>query len=206
MTTPARWEWRSFGPGLGDAEARIRAVAGEEQRSEETYLISPWSDLNVKIRAGLLDVKSLLRTNATGLEQWQPMPKEPFPIDASTVAALLIDWHVEPTPIASGRRFSQIRLFSLLGDIAPEVSIIPVVKRRRRGQASGCLFEFGWLDAEGQSMETLAIESDDATRVMALLETLGLDALDNVNSVSEMRRVHATVPATAVIPIEHVLV
>jgi hypothetical protein len=194
MTTHARWEWRAFGQGFGAAEGRILAVAGEERRTEEIYLISPWSDLNVKIRDGHLDVKSLVRTNASGLEQWQPVLKEKFPIGASTVAALLVDWHMEPTPIASDRKFSQIRLLSLLGDVAPEIAIIPVAKRRRTGELSGCVIEIGWLEAEGQLMETLAIESEDATRVTALLEMLGLDALDNVNSVSELRRVHAMTP------------
>jgi exopolyphosphatase/guanosine-5'-triphosphate,3'-diphosphate pyrophosphatase len=192
MTTNARWEWRTFDDHHVEAEARIRTVVGEELTREEFYLISPWTDLNVRIRDGAIHVKSIVQTNAAGLEQWRPTVHAPFPISAATLGGLLSGWAVDLSPIAAEQKFSEIDLLSILGDIAPEIAIVPVRKRQRRGVLSGCLVELTEVDVEGQSLRSIAVEHEDATRVVALLEELGLDALDNVNDIAELRRVHGT--------------
>lgn len=191
MNLPTRWEWRTFGEDSGPAEARIREVTREQRPSEEIYLVSPWSDLSVSIRDGALDVRSLEQTNASGLEKWRPVPQAVFPVEPAAIAALFATWQVQYR-ITSKRRFSDVRLLSLLGDVAPDIAIIPVRKRRRVGSLSGCLVETSTVEVEGETIRTLAIEHEDASRVTSVLNDLGLSAGDNMNYVKELRRVHGT--------------
>lgn len=189
MNLPTRWEWRTFGEDSGHADARIREVTREQQPSEEIYLISPWSDLSVSIRDGALEVRSLEQRNASGLEKWRPVPQAVFPVEPAAVAAVFANWQVK-YQITSKRRFSEVRLLSLVGDVAPDIAVIPVRKRRRVGSLSGCLVETSTAEVEGETIRTLAIEHEDASRVIAVLAELGLSAGDNTNYVKELRRVH----------------
>lgn len=76
-----RWEWRTFGDGFGAAEDRFAALTPERVgESEETYLVSATSDVSVKVRDGVLDMKERIAVAEDGLEQWRPVVKQPFPI------------------------------------------------------------------------------------------------------------------------------
>ena len=79
-----RWEWRTFGTDFGAADATFAALEPEKiQESDEIYLLSPGTDANVKIRAGLMDIKTLEQIDEAGLEQWRPAMKETFPLPAA---------------------------------------------------------------------------------------------------------------------------
>src|SRR5205085_12282380 len=89
----ARWEWRTFGDELGEAEQRLAAMTPERvTESEETYLLSVDAEASVKLRDGVLDVKLLQRVDDDGLQQWRPVLKvsEPFgPDDVRTALEAL---------------------------------------------------------------------------------------------------------------------
>lgn len=88
-TIIARWEWRTFGGDLVRARAILHAQGSTGvQVSDEVYLLSALGDANVKIRAGLLDIKRLDQTNGDGLEQWRPVLKAEFPLPAATVTRM----------------------------------------------------------------------------------------------------------------------
>ena len=78
-----RWEYRTFGESFGEAEANIRSHGEAKARSSaETYIVSFDSPNNTKIRDGLMDIKKLENVNADTLEQWNPVLKSGFPLDA----------------------------------------------------------------------------------------------------------------------------
>ena len=80
MTT--RWEWRTFGPGFGRAEAVFAAMTPTAvQESDEVYLLGPGPDV-VKVRADLMDVKTLREVDDHGFERWEPVLKAAFPMAA----------------------------------------------------------------------------------------------------------------------------
>ena len=84
-----RWEWRTFGDGFGEADARLGAQPPERvQDSDEVYLLSLASDASVKVRANLVDIKLFVGANDDGLEQWRPVLKQPFPLSAADVLAV----------------------------------------------------------------------------------------------------------------------
>ena len=83
----ARWEWRTFGPSFGAADEILAGLTPTGVAvSDELYLLSEDGD-NVKIRAELMDIKALRAVDRHGLQQWEPVLKADFPLDAAEVAA-----------------------------------------------------------------------------------------------------------------------
>jgi exopolyphosphatase/guanosine-5'-triphosphate,3'-diphosphate pyrophosphatase len=69
-----RWEWRTFAKDLEKEGAELLSHGEPRVKdSKEVYILSRKSNENVKIRDGLMDVKSLQAVNEDGLEQWRPI-------------------------------------------------------------------------------------------------------------------------------------
>src|SRR5271165_233353 len=87
----SRYEFRIWATSLEEVRARLERLAGPQPASStrsgrETYIVSDaTNDTNTKIRAGTIDIKILLRTDGN-LEQWKPVLKTAFPIDATLIA------------------------------------------------------------------------------------------------------------------------
>lgn len=186
-----RWEWRSFAPSLAAlAEAvHLRADATPND-SDEIYildLLGGTSD-NVKIRAGMLDIKRLRRTGADGLEQWEPVLKATFPLKRSDVAAACRDG---PPP----REAWTIAQFLEFVAQQPRWRAVDVHKSRRSGVFGGCLAEHARLTVDGTVLETFSLEAEDPARVLAALVVLGLDSHGNTNYPLGLRRALGLTPA-----------
>ncbi len=175
-----RWEWRSFGTGFGAADAKFAALATEKiQESDEVYLLSPVTDANVKIRAELMDLKTLEQTDQAGLEQWRPVMKASFPLgpgDVRTVCAAL------GVPPPAGRdAFTLDQLVAELGVPGRGVRAVAVHKRRLRYTINGCMSEMTDVIAGGAPVRTVAIESEDAGRVVEAVRAMGLAGFPNIS-------------------------
>ena len=68
-----RWEWRTFGESLGEADDRFAALEPlGVQESDELYLLSLVTDENVKVRDLLMDIKTLQQVNSDGWSSGNP--------------------------------------------------------------------------------------------------------------------------------------
>ena len=175
-----RWEWRTFGTDFGAAEATFAALEPElTQESDEIYLLSPGTDAAVKIRAGLMDIKELEEVDAAGLQQWRPAMKETFPLPRSEATRVCAELRVS-APWPGTDPFSLDDFLALLA--APErgVRAVAVHKRRLHYTLNGCMIELTEVVAAGQTVRTLAVELDDAARVVETVRELGL--LDRENT------------------------
>jgi len=179
-TTIPRWEWRTFGAAFGAADAKFAALRTEKvQESDEIYLLSPVTDANVKIRAELMDLKTLEQTSEAGLEQWRPVMKGTFPLplaDVNTVCAAL------GVPPPAGRdAFTLDQLVAQLS--APErgVRAVAVHKRRLRYTINGCMSEMTEVVVDGTPVRTVAIESEDFGRVVEAVREMGLAGYENTS-------------------------
>lgn len=181
MTIAPRWEWRTFGDDFGAAEDRFAGL--EPERSEdgdETYLLSTEGDASVKIRAGLMDVKTLQAVDADGLEQWLPVMKASDPLPARDVQALFEALAVTPPTLErDGYTFDQ--LMKELIEPAPELRAARVHKHRDHFTVGGCMAELSQVTTGGRSRRTLAVESTDPTAVIAAVRDLGLAKRRNVS-------------------------
>jgi exopolyphosphatase/guanosine-5'-triphosphate,3'-diphosphate pyrophosphatase len=168
MTTVGRWEWRAFGAGFGEAEARLSAQPPERtEDSAEEYLLSLASDASVKVRAGRVDVKRLVRVDEDRLEQWLPILKAAFPLSAADTAIVL-----EAAGVMGGGD-AAATLSELVG-ASSRLRAVAVHKHRVHYTFAGCMAELTELRVDGGVVRTLAVESEDPERIVAALRALGL--------------------------------
>jgi exopolyphosphatase/guanosine-5'-triphosphate,3'-diphosphate pyrophosphatase len=176
-----RWEWRTFGSDLGTADVTFASLEPElTQESDETYLLSPSTDAAVKVRAGLMDIKELQEVNEAGLEQWRPAMKESFPLPRAEADKVCAELRVSAPPPGTDP-FSLDEFLEVLA--APErgVHAVAVHKLRRHYTLNGCMIEVTEVVAAGQTTRTLAVELDDAERVVAAVRELGLFGRENTS-------------------------
>ena len=175
-----RWEWRTFGTRFGRAEAALaRLETTGVQESDEIYLLTE-NGSNVKIRAGLLDIKVLQQVDEAGLEQWMPVMKAGFAASASTLRDVFTAMQV-PTPVLSRGEYTLDQFLAELIEPTKEVRAVTVHKRRVRYVVGGCTSEMSDVTVDGLKTRTIAVESEDAAAVVAAVESLGLSGYVNTN-------------------------
>jgi len=181
-----RWEWRSFGLYFGDAEARLKTHGTDKlRRSDEIYLLSSISDANVKIRDGFMDIKRLEQTDAHGFEQWRPILKEAFPLTAATIRTVFAALGLAPS-----LEFISITLEQFLAEVTSDsrMRTLKVHKARTRYHLECCLAELTEVNANGKTIRTIAVESEDPVCIIAALRALGLEGIKNVNYPCGLKR------------------
>ena len=176
-----RWEWRTFGESFGDAEDRLTELSPTRVgETDEVYIVSSRGEGSIKVRGAQLDVKRLDRVNDDGLEQWRPVAKAEFPIAATDVAALLSALDVAVPAL----RRDDYGLDELIDEVvrsSTDLLSVPVHKRRMHYTFGGCMAELTDVRTGAHATRTLAVESEDAERVRAAVEELGLGSLPNVS-------------------------
>jgi exopolyphosphatase/guanosine-5'-triphosphate,3'-diphosphate pyrophosphatase len=182
-----RWEWRTFATSFGDADRRFSHLApGRAQESDELYLLAPNSDANVKIRDGLMDMKTLEDVNADGLERWRPVMKGQFPLPAADVAKVCAALHV--APLAPREAYTLEALQAELTHASRGVRVVHVHKKRQHYTIGGCLAEVSEVIAEGHASRTVAVESEDPARVRAAVREMGLEQFENLSYPRGLKR------------------
>jgi exopolyphosphatase/guanosine-5'-triphosphate,3'-diphosphate pyrophosphatase len=185
-----RWEWRTFGAGFGDADRRFRELPpGKVQESDELYLLSPRCDANVKIRDGLMDIKTLEQVDPHGLEQWRPVLKAAFPLSAADVAKVCEALEVAPLP--RRKSYSLEAMQAELTHPSRGVRTVAIHKKRQRYTVGGCMAEMTELAADGRSTRSVAIELEDAARVWATVRQMGLERFENTSYPRGLKRLLA---------------
>ncbi len=186
MTTIVpRWEWRTFGTDFDAAEAVFAALEPTGiQESDEVYLRTGSGPI-VKIRDELMDVKVLQEVSPEGLEQWVPVMKEGFPLAATDVAKVFAMLAIDPPPL-NRDSYTLDQFHSEVLASHPQVSAVPIHKRRVRYTLDGCMAELTDLVVDSVPMRTIAIESEDPDKVIDAVNTTGMQTLLNHNFVRGM--------------------
>ncbi len=176
-----RWEWRTFGGHVGAAANRFESLVVERvQESDELYVLSRKGDDTVKVRDGLMDVKHLERVDGDGLEQWMPVMKASFPLSGEEVGAVLAALRVDVPALPR----SSYPLDAFVDELVrphPDLLAVEVHKTRRHYSLMRCMAELTEVRAEQGVTLTVAVESEDASRVIRAVRELGLGSLPNVN-------------------------
>ena len=133
----------------------------------------------MKIRDGLLDVKRLEAVDGDGLEQWRPVLKKPFPLNAADVSIALSALGVPPADLGSSS-FTLDELLSSLVRPNPSLTAVEAHKHRSHFHVGGCMTEVSEISVGGRSARTVAVEDEDPALVSATLRELSLSDLPNV--------------------------
>ena len=159
MTTIVpRWEWRAFGRSFGAAEDALVPITPERtEEGDEIYLVSGVS-ANVKVRDDLMDVKVLREVNADGLERWEPVMKQGFPLAAKDVSEVLEALGV-PAPKLTRATYTLDGFLNELIQPNDLARVVTVHKRRTRFMIDGCMAELADVVVER------TVHSDDRDRV-----------------------------------------
>lgn len=178
-----RFEFRVWGEHVDDAGALLRDSAnalGPPGHSAETYVVAlNRSDVNAKIRDGLVDIK-VLHAIAEGCEQWFPWTKAEFPLAASLIEAWLPRLGVSGL-ISEHRAYDFEQFIDEVVRAEPALHAVGVDKVRQRFEVGGCLAEMAQITVADQELRTLAIESTDLDALVEVRRRLGLDGMPNVN-------------------------
>jgi exopolyphosphatase/guanosine-5'-triphosphate,3'-diphosphate pyrophosphatase len=127
-----------------------------------------------------MDVKELKEVDEDGLQQWRPAMKETFPLPRSEASKVCWELRVS-APWPGTEPLSLDEFLAVLA--APErgVRAVAVHKRRLHYMLNECMIELTEVVAAGQTVRTLAVELDDADRVVATVRELGLADRENTS-------------------------
>lgn len=188
MTVTARWEWRTFARSLENIGPRPDAGQFVPLAAREFYVLSIASNHNVKIRDNCLDIKTLVRTDNLGLQQWKPTFKAQFPIDEHALDAAWAAWGF-PHPIVEKTRCT---LEQFLDDVVPTeagLRIVEIEKRRTPMVVLGCPGERVWVTVGDEVWESISFEHDEQYRVWRAVRALGLENAENTSYPAALKRI-----------------
>lgn len=187
--TVLAWEWRSFDyqPQLWRA-ALLRGVrTGPGTMTAETYLLAGRSPDSVKLRNDRVEVKQVAHTDPAGLEQWNPVVSERFPLARSAMGMLCDAWR-RPRVDVHPALLTSAELVSYLYSHMPDVRVIPLRKWRRGYRVHGCIVERTTVLVGGTVLESFSMAHEDAATLVNVIRSLHLAVERNTSYVAELKQ------------------
>ena len=153
----------------------------------ETYFLSVHTDeANVKVRDGLLDIKTKVGDTPEGYEIFQPRGKFKFPVKREELAAILGHLKVK---IPLDKETYTLDEFILMARTSPEMVPVGVEKMRYGFTVGGVICEFAQVWFNGALVESACCESEDYAALRRAVEVLGIADRPNTNYLKAAKRV-----------------
>jgi hypothetical protein len=178
-----RAEFRVFGQGIIDivglsmwsAQAKLFKI----RQSSETYILSRHTnEANVKIRDGLLDIKTKVGETEEGYEIFQPRGKFQFPVKNEDLVTIFDHLQVAVKLENSACSFDDFL------DIVAEnsdLTTVAVDKQRYGFSVDGIICEYAEILFNGAMIETACVESEDYAAMKSVIEKLEIAVFENTN-------------------------
>lgn len=187
-----RAEFRVFGQNLIEGvKARMwngRTVLFQARRMPlETYFLSSrTNEANVKVRDGLLDIKTKVGETADGYEIFQPRGKFQFPVKREDLAKILSHLRVD---IALPAESCTIDEFIAIARAHADLCPVTVEKMRYGFTIDGIICEYAQVWFNGAMVESACVESENYDGMRQVIEGLGLAQLPNTNYLRAAKKV-----------------
>lgn len=153
----------------------------------ETYFLSvKTNDANVKVRDGLLDIKTKVGETPDGYEIFQPRGKFQFPVSREDLGKILANLQVDM--VLDEERYD-IDTFIRMARRHPDLRVVKVEKMRYGFTIDGIICEYAQVWFNGALMETACAESENYAGMKQVIEGLGLAGLPNTNYLRAAKRV-----------------
>lgn len=187
-----RAEFRVFGRGVIETvKAHMwngKTVLFQARRMPaETYFLSTNTDeANVKVRDGLLDIKTKVGETPEGYEIFQPRGKFQFPVARADLATILSHLKVD---LALTEDSYTIDAFVAIARKHPELRAVTVEKMRYGFSIDGIICEYAEVWFNGAMVESACVESENYAGMKQVIEGLGLAGMPNTNYLKAAKRV-----------------
>jgi len=187
-----RAEFRVFGQGVIDLVGKKIWDAGAvlqkmRRMPPEIYFLSTQTDeANVKVRDGLLDIKTKVGTTLEGYEIFQPRGKFQFPVKQADLKAILTHLRVE-MPLQEDEY--PIETFIQMAHRHPDLVPVSVEKMRYGFTVGGVICEYAQVWFNGALIESACCESEDYAAIRLAAEALGIASMPNTNYLRAAKRV-----------------
>ncbi|MCO5264842.1 MAG: hypothetical protein M9948_03030 [Lentimicrobium sp.] len=189
-----RFEFRSFGQDFANAHKRMARFSVPvpekvwERHSDEIYILSRTNDINnTKIRDGKMDIKTYVQT-VDGLEQWNPLMKGEFPIQASVLKEEVFPaFQVEMSALDK-----DVYTYDEFMDMIqkhPDLQAVRVHKQRLGYMVNDTICEYGEVLINGAKVVTINSESTEVEDIKKTIKDVGLDGVENINYLQAIKRV-----------------
>lgn len=153
----------------------------------ETYFLSVHTtEANVKVRDGLLDIKTKVGETPEGYEIFQPRGKFQFPVPKADLAVILSHLKVE-MPLDKDQY--GIDEFIEMVRKHPDMTAVSVEKMRYGFTVNGIICEYAQVWLNGALLESACCESEDYAGMKKAVEALGIAQMPNTNYLKAARRV-----------------
>jgi hypothetical protein len=187
-----RAEFRVFGQGVIDLVKQLmwngKTVLFQARRMPaEMYFLSANTDeANVKVRDGLLDIKTKVGETPEGYEIFQPRGKFQFPVKREDLLTILDNLKVKMQLAQDSYTIDE---FVSLARKHPELSPVTVEKMRYGFTIDGIICEYAQVWLNGALVETACAESENYAGMQQVIEGLGIAAMPNTNYLKAAKRV-----------------
>ena len=153
----------------------------------ETYILSKnTNDANVKVRDGLLDIKTKVGETPEGYEIFQPRGKFNFPVKKEELATILEHLKVEMELNKDEYSFDE---FCEMAREHNQLALVSVEKKRYGFSVNGVICEYAYVWMNGALIETACCESEDYDSMKGAIEALGLAQKPNINYLKAAKSV-----------------
>ena len=185
-----RAEFRTFGQGIIEkvtksmwkAQARLFKI----RTSSETYFLSVHTnEANVKVRDGLLDIKTKVGETDDGYEIFQPRGKFEFPVGKAEVATILDNMLVK---VDLDKETYTLDDFMKIVENHPDLAAVAIDKTRYGFSVDGIICEYGEVLFNGSKLETVCCESEDYLGMKKAIDALEIGGYENINYLKAAKR------------------
>ncbi len=187
-----RAEFRVFENGVIDAvKERMwngRTVLFKARRMPvETYFLSVHTnEANVKVREGLLDIKTKVDETPDGYEVFQPRGKFQFPVKSADLATIISHLEID---MKLDQDEYDIDTFIAMAREHRELAVVNVEKMRYGFTIDDIICEYAYVWFNGAQVETACAESENYDGMRKVIEELGLASKTNTNYLRAAKRV-----------------
>ncbi|OHD81560.1 MAG: hypothetical protein A3J97_08980 [Spirochaetes bacterium RIFOXYC1_FULL_54_7] len=187
-----RAEFRVFGHGIiALVQEKIwngkTVLQKARKMPQETYFLSVHTnEVNVKVRDGLLDIKTKVGETPEGYEIFQPRGKFQFPVNKADLTTILSHLKVQMKLDAESY---EIDTFIEMARKHPELAPVTVEKMRYGFTIDGIICEFAQVWLNGALIETACAESENYAGMKEVVEGLAIADMPNTNYLRAAKRV-----------------
>lgn len=189
-----RFEFRSFGQNFEVATKRMARLSMPvpekvwERYSDEIYILSRTNDINnTKVRDGKMDIKTYVQT-VDGLEQWNPLMKGEFPIQASVLKNEVFPAFQVQMPELTKDVYTFDEFMDIINS-HPDLAAVKVHKQRFGYMVNNTICEYGEVLINGARVMTINSESTEVEDIKKTVKDIGLEGVENINYLQAIKRV-----------------